>query len=312
MDINRYSPSYGIDRKHLIRLSEYSTEELFEILYATKAMKAKFIAHEDTSILQGMTIALLFGDTSLRTRSALEIGIRQLGAVCVNLPYSERDMQAGENIKDVINVISRYGVGALVTRGINLKDLDGFCAVSSIPIINSTNENSIPIQTMCDLFTIWEKRGKLEGLKIAYVGKASSNMQSLMMGAIKCGMEVSVATPNEFPVKRQILDAIRQYGHVTATDDPVEAVKGADIVYTNSYGYHSVLTEEEKRLLAPYRVNASLMARANQGAHFMHSLPACRGVEVTADVIDGKSSLVLDQGENKLHTVKAILALLVK
>lgn len=312
MDINRYSPSYGIGLQNLVKLSEYSTEELFEILYATKAMKAKFIAHEDTRILKGVTIALLFGDTSLRTRSALEIGVRQLGGVCVDLPYSEKDMNAGENIKDIVNVISRYGVGALVTRGIAQTELDGFCAVSSIPIINSTNESSDPMQTLCDLFTIWEKRGKLEGLKIAYVGKVNAKAKSLVMGAIKCGLEVAVAAPEEFTLEKPSLDTISQYGHVTITDDPVKAVRGADIVYTDNYDYHSVLTEREKKIFEPYRINASLMSFANHGAHFMHSLPARRGVEVTADIIDGKNSLVLEQGENKLHTIKAILALLVK
>ena len=312
MDINRYHPSYGLNSEHLVKLADYSTEDIFEILYATKAMKAKFIAHEDTRILKGLTIALLFGDTSLRTRSALEIGIRQLGGECVNLPYSEKDMRAGENITDVINIISRYGVGALVTRGIHQKELDEFCAVSSIPVINSNSEGSVPIQTLTDLFTIWEKRGKLEGLKIAYVGKVTANSHTLMMGAIKCGMEVAVAAPEEFTLEKKILDMIRQYGHITVTDNPVDAVKGADIVYTDNYHYHSVLGEKERAILKPYCVNAELMAIANPGAHFMHSLPATRGVEVTADIIDGKNSLVLDQGENKLHTIKAILALLVK
>lgn len=312
MDINRYSPSYGISNKHLIKLADYSTEEIFEILYATKAMKSKFIAHEDTNILRGVTIALLFGDTSLRTRSALEIGIRQLGGVCVSLPYSKKDMRAGENIKDIVNVISRYGVGALVTRGISMKELDEFCAVSSIPIINSTNNYSIPIQTLCDLFTLWEKRGRLEGLKIAYVGKGTANAQSLAMGAIKCGMEVAIATPKEFAISKKALEVIMQYGSVQVTENPIEAVRGADIVYTDSYNYHSSITEQEEEILEPYRVSASLMSVANHGAHFMHSLPANRGVEVTADVIDGKNSLVLDQGENKLHTIKALLALLVE
>lgn len=312
MDINRYLPSYGIDHKHLTKLSDYSTEEIFEILYATKVMKAKFLAHEDTRILKDVTIALLFGDTSLRTRSALEIGARQLGGVCVNLPYSEKDMSAGENIEDVVNVISRYGVGALVTRGINQNQLEKFCALSSLPIINSNNEASVPIQTLTDLYTIWEKRGALEGMKIAYVGKVTANSHTLMMGAIKCGMDVAIASPGEFTLEGYILNMLQQYGHVTLTDDPVEAVKGADIVYTDSYTYHSVMREQDKAILEPYRVNASLMSVANPGANFMHSLPASRGVEVTAEIIDGKRSLVLDQGENKLHTIKAILAMLVR
>ena len=312
MDINRYSPSFGINHKHMIGLSDYSTEDIFEILYATKSIKRKFIAHEDTRILSGVTVALLFNDTSLRTRSALEIGIRQLGGVCVNLPYSEDDMNAGENINDVVQVISRYGVGAIVTRGINHGELNEYCAVSEIPIINSTNDRCIPLQALCDLYTIWEKKGRLEGVKIAYVGKGAGNAASLVSGAVKCGMEVAVATPKKFAIAKDILDCARQYGSITVTDNPVAAVKNADVVYTDSYTYHSPLTPTEREILKPYQVNSSLLALAAHGALFMHSLPANRGVEVTADVIDGKNSLVLEQGENKLHTIKAVLALLIK
>lgn len=312
MDINRYTPSYGLNKKHLTKLADYTTEELFEFLYATKAMKAKFIAHETTNILDGVTVALLFGDTSLRMRSALEIGVRQLGGTCVNLPYSQMDMQAGENIKDIVNVISRYGVGAIVTRGICQKDLDEFCAVSSLSIINSTNEDFNPLQTLCDLYTIWEKNNKLEGLKIAYVGKGENTAVSLIMGAVKCGMEVTLCTPPEFGVKPEHFNHAEQYGKIFVTDNPAEAVRDADIVYTEGYLYHSAVSEKEREILKPYQVNNALMSLAKHNASFMHPLPASRGLEVTEDVIDGKNSLVLEQGENKLHLVKAVLALLIK
>lgn len=275
-------------------------------------MKSKFAAHESTAILQGTTVALLFGDTSLRTRSALEIGIRQLGGVCVNLPYSQDDMQAGENIKDIVNVVSRYGVGALVTRNICQSDLDEFCAVSPISIINSGNDDYNPLQVLCDLFTIWEKKGKLEGLKIAYVGKGGNNASSLVMGANKCGMQVAVATPAEFAINSKHLMRAEQYGKILITENPVEAVKDADIVYTDNYNYHEAITEKDRKILAPYQVNGSLMSFAKRNAIFMHPLPASRGLEVTADIIDGKMSAVLDQGENKLHLLKAVLALLIK
>lgn len=311
MDINRYTPSYGVKHKHMTGLGDYSPEEIFELLYATKAMKAKFIAHEDTRILKGVTVALLFGDTSLRTRCALEIGVSQLGGVCVDLPYSENDMNAGENIKDIVNVISRYGVGALVTRDISQKELDAFCAVSEISIINSHNETGIPLQALCDLFTIWEKHKRLEGLKIAYVGKGTSTAASLITGAIKCGMEVAVATPGKYCIKKSILDTARQYGNITVTENPVDAVRNADVVYTDSYSYHSPCSGKELELLLPYQVNRSLMSIAAHNAQFMHSLPANRGIEVTPEIIDGKNSLVLEQGENKLHTIKAALALLI-
>lgn len=311
MNINRYTPSYGVSHKHLINTSDLSAEEIFEFLYATKTMKAKFAAHENTRILQGVTVALLFEDTSLRTRSALEIGIRQLGGTCVNLPYSENDMRAGENVKDLVSVLSRYGVGAIVTRRIPQSELREFCSFPEISIINSANEHGMPAQTICDLFTIWEKFGKLEGLKLAYVGKANSNVVSLIDGAVKCGMEVAVARPEEYKIDKDILNDSRQYGDFLVTENPVEAVRGADIVYTDGYNYHSPLTDKEKKILLPYQVNNSLMSLAAHNAQFMHSLPAKRGEEVTAEIIDGKNSLVLEQATNKLHAIKSILALLV-
>lgn len=312
MDINRYTPRYRVNQKHLTKVADYSTEEIFELLYATKAMKDKFIAHEDTRILQGVSIALLFGDTSLRTRSALEIGIRQLGGDSVDLPYSERDMRAGENMTDIVNVLARYGVGAMITRGIPQQSLDDYAAVSPIPIINSTNDDFDPMQALCDLYTIWEKKKKLEGLKIAYIGKGTSVAASLIIGAVKCGMEVAVATPVDYAVKKEHIDRAEQYGSILLTDDPVLAAKDADVVYTDSYQYHSKISADEKKALLPYKINNSLMSAAAQNAIFMHPLPASRGVEVTPEVIDGKQSIVLEQAENKLHLIKALLALLIQ
>lgn len=312
MDINRYSPSYSVKQKHMTRLADYSTEELFELLYATRQMKAKFSAHENTAILRDVTIALLFGDASLRTRSALEIGIRQLGGESVNLPYSADDMQAGENITDVVNVISRYGVGALITRGIAQSDLDDFAEVSPIPIINSTNSDYVPMQAVSDLYTIWEQKKKLEGVKLAYIGKGTNVAASLLMGAVKCGMEVAVATPEDFTIKTEHLERAEQYGSITVTDDPLFAAKNADVVYTDSYHYHSQLSDAEAEALAPYKVNNRIMAAAAGTAIFMHPLPAKRGVEVAPEVIDGKQSVVYTQAENKLHAIKAIMALLIK
>ncbi|MDE7380109.1 MAG: ornithine carbamoyltransferase [Clostridia bacterium] len=312
MDINRYSPSYSISQKHMTKLADYSTEEIFELLYATRQMKAKFAAHEATTILRGVTIALLFGDASLRTRSALEIGIRQLGGESVDLPYSEGDMRAGENINDVVNVICRYGVGALITRGICQSDLEKFVQISPMPIINSTNADFVPMQAISDLFTIWERKKKLEGLKFAYIGKGTNVAASLLMGAVKCGMEVAIATPDAFSLKTEHIERAEQYGSIMITDDPTAAAKDADVVYTDSYHYHSQLSEEEAEALAPYKVNKHIMAMASPTAMFMHPLPARRGVEVAPEVIDGKQSIVYEQAENKLHAIKAILALLIK
>lgn len=312
MDINRYSPSYVLEKKHLIGLTDYSTEEIFEILYAIKALKRKFEAHEETNILHGRTVALMFADTSLRTRSAIEIGTHQLGGNCVNLPYSERDMRAGENIKDLVNVISRFGVSALVTRGISKKLLSEFTAISTMPIINSHNDDCVPMQALSDLFTIWEKKGELAGVKLAIVGKSNSLLSSFVIGAMKCGMEVSFARPAKYGLKRENVESAEQLGKIYFTDNPIEAVRDADVVYTCAYRYHTPTTEEERETLLPYRVDAGLMSYSKHNALFMHPLPAVRGQEVTAEVIDGKHSIVYDQGENRLHTVKAIFTLLAK
>ena len=312
MDINRYKPSYGVSHTHMTKISDFSTEELFELLYASKVMKAKFIAKEDCRILKGVTIAFLFSDTSLRTRSALEIGIRQLGGESIDLPYSESDLKAGENIQDIVNVISRYGVGALITRGIDQKELDSFCAVSELPVINTFNELGAPLQTIGDLFTIWERARKLEGVKLAYVGKCTSNAISLITGAVKCGLEVSVSCPEEFAIPKDALDNARQYGKINVCTNPAEGVTGADFVYTDNYQYHLNVSEKEKSILSPYQVNKTLLSYCSPDVKFMHALPARRGVEVTADIIDGNKSITLLQAENKLHTVKAVLALLSK
>ncbi len=255
---------------------------------------------------------LMFAETSIRMRSAIVIGSDQLGASCVDLPFSKEDMQAGENIRDIVNVISRYGVGALITRGITKQMLSEFTSISQVPIINSHNEECVPIQALSDLYTIWEKMGGLNGVKLAIVGKGTSTVSSFVIGAVKCGMDVSVAMPSGYRLKRESIEAAEQMGKITFTDNPIVAVRDADIVYTSAYTYHSVLSEEEKADLAPYRVDAGLMSYAKRNALFMHPLPATRGLEVTAEVIDGKKSAVYDQGENRLHTIKAILTLLSK
>lgn len=306
MNINKYTPSYGTSKKHITGLLDLSPEDVFEILYATKVIKSKFLAHESTEILKHTSVAFMFSDKSLRSRAVLEIGVRQLGGTVINLPYGENNLPTGENVKDIVSIMSRYGLGALVTRGINKSELDRICTYSNVSIINSNNDKCMPLQALNDLYTIWEKKNKLEGLKIAIVGKCGSSASSLTAGAVMCGMEVSVASPAEYEFSKEISDGIRQFGSFTVTDNPVEAVKGADIVYTDSYPV------KEKDKLKAYQVNSSLMSFAAHNALFMHPLPANRGIEVASEIIDGKNSIILDQGENQLHTVKAVLALLVK
>ncbi len=147
---------------------------------------------------------------------------------------------------------------------------------------------------------------------MAFVGKATSNAASLITAGVKCGMEVSIAAPEEFGLSKRCIDVAMQYGHINVTNNPAEAVKDADVIYTDNYSYHCPLSDKERNTLIPYQINKSLTSLAAHNVLFMHPLPAIRGAEVSADIIDGKNSLVLEQGENKLHTVKAVLAMLVK
>ncbi len=311
MDINKYSPKYEIDKRNLVRLADCSTEEIFEILYAIRSTKMRHLSREKVNILSGNTVVFLYKDASIRTRSAINIGVRQLGGHCLDHPMNDVEMMAGENIRDIADVTSSFGVSAIITRGIEESELDEYCRQSPLSIINFESEDTSPVQAACDLFTIWEKFGRLEGLRLAYVGRGGSNASSLVAGAVRCGMDVRICTPPSFPANEKRLLNARQYGSILETVHPFEAVENADIVYTDGY-MGAPLTEKENEEVLQYQVNETLMTHASPEAVFMHPLPAKRDLEVTAGVIDGPSSIAVSQGQNKLHTIKALLILLVK
>lgn len=313
MDINKYVPKFKERPEHLLSLTELSAEEIFDFLYAARSMKKRFKVGENNPVLKNKTVALLFDNASTRTRVSFEIGIRQLGGDYIFLPKSETQLSRGESIKDTAVMLGRYGISAIVLRGFTAEQVHEFAKHSDIPVINGISDEAHPLQVLSDLFTIWEVKGRLDNLKIAYIGDGNNVANSLIMGCSKVNMDVAIASPHGYSPARSVVERAMQYGNVLITDDVAEAVKGADIVYTDVFISMSEEDDEQKkRTLARYRVTPEVMALAKEDAVFMHCMPVRRGEEVSAEVIDGPRSIVYDQAENRLHLNKAALALLVR
>ena len=313
MDINRYVPKFRIRQSNLLNLTDLTAEEIFEFLYAAREMKKRFRVGENYPALRGKTVALLFGNASTRTRITFEMGIRQLGGDYLFLPKGETQLSRGESIKDTAVMLGRYGISAVVLRAFTEAQVHEFAQYSTVPVLNGISEASHPLQVLSDLFTVWEKKGRLDDLKLAYIGDGNNVANSLIMGCSKVNMDVAIASPHGYSPARSVVERAMQYGNVLITDDVAEAVKGADIVYTDVFISMSEEDDEQKkRKLARYRVTPEVMALAKEDAVFMHCMPVRRGNEVSAEVIDGPRSIVYDQAENRLHLNKAALALLVR
>lgn len=313
MDINRYVPKFRIRQANLLNLTDLTAEEIFEFLYAAREMKKRFRVGENYPALRGKTVALLFGNASTRTRITFEMGIRQLGGDYLFLPKGETQLSRGESIKDTAVMLGRYGISAVVLRAFTEAQVHEFAQYSTVPVLNGISEASHPLQVLSDLFTVWEKKGRLDDLKLAYIGDGNNVANSLIMGCSKVNMDVAIASPHGYSPAREVVERGMQYGNVLITDDIAEAVRGADLVYTDVFISMSDEDDERKKqTLARYRVTPEVMALAKEDAVFMHCMPVRRGEEVSAEVVDGAQSIVYDQAENRLHLNKAALALLIK
>lgn len=313
MDINKYTPKHRIAQNHLLRLADVTAEEIFEILYLAKALKKKYAVGEHPPILKNKTIALLFGKASTRTRVSFEMGIRQLGGDYLFLPKNETQLSRGESIKDTAIMLGRYGISALVLRAFTDAEVTEFARHSTVPVINGISDEAHPLQILSDLFSIWEVKGRFDDLKIAYIGDGNNVANSLIMGCTKVNMDIAIASPHGYSPARDVVERGMQYGNVLITDSVEEAVRNADIVYTDVFiSMNNEDDEEKKRIFSRYRVTKETMSLSKEDAVFMHCMPAHRGEEVSAEVIDGPQSIVYDQAENRLHINKAALALLTK
>ncbi len=313
MDINKYDPKFKLRRRDLLGLTDLTSEEIFELLYAAKAMKKKFRVRENSALLRGKTVALLFGSASTRTRVSFEMGIRQMSGDYLYLSKDETQLSRGESLKDTAAMLGRYGLSAVVLRSFTEAQTHEFASYSDIPVINGITEVSHPLQILSDLFTIWEVKGRLDNLKLAYIGDGNNIANSLIMGCSKVNMDVAIASPHGYSPARAVVERAMQYGDVLITDDVAEAVSGADVVYTDVFiSMNEEDDAEKKRILSRYRVTEEVMRLAKPDAVFMHCMPVHRGEEVTAEVVDGPQSICYDQAENRLHLNKAALALLIR
>lgn len=313
MDINRYLPNGSIDNKHLLTLLDYSQEEIFEVLWEARKLKFEHKSGKKHTVLQDKTIALIFSKPSTRTRLSFEMGIRQLGGDCIFLSGADIQLGRGESIHDTVKVMERYDISGIMIRTFAQSDIEQLAKYGSMPVINGLTDRCHPCQALADLLTIWEHFGTLKGLKLAYFGDGNNMANSLIIACAKCGMDVSVACPKGYEPDSRFVSAAKQYANITVTHSAQEAAAGANILYTDvffSMGQQPYSQKFEQMM--PYQVNAALLAHADKNAIFLHCLPAHRGEEVTADVIDSPASLIFDQAENRLHAQKGVMSLLFK
>jgi ornithine carbamoyltransferase len=302
--------------KDFIEIHDYTADEVREIFEIARDMKAKPSKFKDA--LQGQTLAMIFEKSSTRTRVSFEVGMFQLGGHALFL--SSRDIQIGrgEPIYDTAKVLSRY-VDGIMARTFAHKTVTDLAEYATVPVINGLTDLSHPCQAMTDYFTAWEKLGDLKGRKIAYVGDGNNMAHSLMFGAPKVGMDIAVATPAGYapdPAVVAVAEADAQSARtkMVVTTRMDEAVAGADVVETDVWASMGQEAEAEKRRkdFSGWMVDDQLMAKARKEAIFMHCLPAHRGEEVSAGVIDSPRSVIYDEAENRLHIQKAIMYVLMK
>lgn len=299
--------------RHLTSVQDLSKSELMRVLEKSKNLKDMLKQEKSHEYLYGKTLGMVFAKPSTRTRVSFETAMTQLGGHAIYLGWNTLQLGRGETISDTAKTLSGY-LDVIMARIYEHENLLELARNSSVPVINGLTDLLHPCQAVADLFTIWEEKEKLAGLKLAYVGDGNNVCHSLLLGASKVGTNVDVAAPSGYEPKKGIvedakLQAAKTEVNVNITDDPEEAVKDADAVYTDVIASMGDEEEREKRLndFEGYQVNSELMGLAKDDAIFMHCLPAHRGEEVSAEVIDGSQSVVFQQAQNRMHTEKAIL-----
>ena len=300
--------------RDFLTLKDFTRQEIEEMVNLGIDLKAKQKAGIPTPILAGKTLGMIFQKSSTRTRVSFEVGMYQLGGSALFLSTNDLQIGRGEPIKDTARVLSRYLDGIMI-RTYSHADVEELAEYADIPVINGLTDDYHPTQIIADLITIQEHKGKLEGIKFAYVGDGNNMTHSLMIGCAKVGMDVTVACPDGYMPNSEIVALAQQYaaesgGSVTVMHDPKEAVKDVDVIYTDTWASMGQEAEKEirKKAFAGYQVDDAMMALAKPDAIFMHCLPAYRGMEVTDEVIESAQSVVFDEAENRLHAHKAIMA----
>lgn len=299
--------------KHLLKLQDLTTEEIFSILNLADQLKFERKNNVKHHHLEGKKLGMIFSKSSTRTRVSFEVGMYELGGQALFL--SDRDLQIGrgEPIKDTIRVLSRYLDGIMI-RTFAQQDVEDLAKYGSIPIINGLTDYCHPCQVLADLMTIREHKGSLKGLKMCFVGDGNNMANSLIVGCIKTGMEIAIACPDNYKPDAQIIKWAQENGKITVTSDLFAAAKDADVLYTDvwaSMGQESEKAEREK-VFKNFQINAKLMSVANKDAMVLHCLPAHREEEITEEVFEAHAEEIFDEAENRLHAQKAVLCKLLK
>jgi ornithine carbamoyltransferase len=297
--------------KDVLTLAELSSKEFLGLIDSSIKLKKEFKKNRNKPILKNKTLTMIFQKPSTRTRLSFEIGMLQLGGHAINLSSNDMQLSRGESVEDTAKTLSRYS-DCIVARVYEHKSLEKLSEHASIPVINGLSDSFHPCQILADFMTIKEKKKKLEGLKIAWVGDGNNVCNSMIYGAALSGIDMSIATPTGFEPEKTVVSESKKLTNIELTTDPFIATKNADVVVTDTYSsIHNSDPKRMKKFLPKYQVNSKLMSSAKKNAIFLHCLPAKREQEVTSSVIDGSQSVVWDEAENRLHTQKALLAALI-
>lgn len=295
--------------KHLLKMLDLSTEEIFEILDLADQLKYDVKHDIPHPLLKGKTLGMIFQKASTRTRVSFETGMYQLGGYPLFLSSHDLQIGRGEPVQDTARVLSRYLSGIMI-RTFEQKEVEDLAKYGSIPIINGLTDFCHPCQVLADLMTIREFKGSFDGLKMCFIGDGNNMANSLIVGCLKVGMAVSIACPDDYQPPKEILDFAAQYGDkFEMTNSPMQAAKDADVLITDVWASMGQEGEAEKRkkAFAGYQINDELMAQAHADAMVLHCLPAHREEEITEKVFEAHANEIFEEAENRLHAQKAVM-----
>jgi len=300
-------------KKDFISIADYSREEIEAIFNLTAELKNKVKNGEEHHPLKGKTMSMIFAKPSARTRISFETGMYQLGGYALYLSPNDIGIGKREAVKDIARVVSRYN-DIIMARLFSHSHMEELAQYASVPVINGLTDYNHPCQIMADIFTVREHKGRHTDLKITYIGDGNNIANSWINLAAKLPLHLVICSPSGYEPDAKTLEYARaqNISNIEVLSDPLAAVRGADVIYTDVWASMGQEDEaaERRKVFMPYQVNADLMAHADKDALVMHCLPAHRGDEITDEVIDGPQSIVFDEAENRMHVQKAIIATL--
>lgn len=302
--------------RSLISLKDFSTEEVWQVLKTAEQLKLGYFRNDRPKLLADKTLAMIFQKPSLRTRVSFEAGMTRLGGHAIYLAPNDIKLGARETTEDIAIVLSRYA-DIIMARVFGHDIVVDLAKHATVPVINGLSDEEHPCQVLADLFTIYEKKGVLEGLKFTFVGDGNNMAHSLMYGCAKVGMDCTICTPENYEPLAKIVEEAGEIGRRTGAEialenDPLAAAQGADVIYTDVWASmgQEAEAEKKKKAFAPYQVNAKLMSVADERAIILHCLPAHYGEEIDYETSRTQNSVIFDEAENRLHAQNALMVLL--